>query len=61
MTKNETRGILLMAILFVVFSAIAFVIPFSKNGVFWIAYLFGVLAILFQIYIFKSSFGKHPY
>jgi len=58
MNKNATRGIIIFAILLVVFSAIAFVIPFPKNGVFWIAYLCGVFAILFQIYIFKSSFGK---
>lgn len=58
MKKNATRGIIIFAILLVVFSAIAFVIPFSKNGVFWIAYLCGIFAILFQIYIFKSSFGK---
>ena len=58
MKKNASRGIIIFAILLVVFSAIAFVIPFPKNGVFWIAYLCGVFAILFQIYIFKSSFGK---
>ena len=58
MTKNASRGIIIFVILLAVFSTIAFVIPFPKNGVFWIAYLFGVFAILFQIYIFKSSFGK---
>lgn len=58
MNKNTTRGILTLVILLAVFSVIAFVIPFPKNTVFWIAYLFGVFAILFQAYIFKSSFGK---
>ena len=58
MTKNASRGILTLAILLVAFSVIAFVIPFPKNTVFWIAYFCGVVAILFQIYIFKSSFGK---
>ena len=58
MNKNATRGIIILAILLVVFSVIAFVIPFPKNTVFWIAYLCGVFAILFQLYIFKSSFGK---
>lgn len=58
MSKNAARGILLMAVLLAAFSAIAFVIPFAKNGVFWIAYLSGVFAILFQVYIFTSSFGK---
>ncbi len=57
MSKNKTRGIITLVILLVVFSAIAFVIPFPKNIVFWIAYLFGVFAILFQAYIFRASFG----
>ena len=57
MTKNTTRGILTLVIVLAVFSVIAFVIPFPKNTVFWIAYLCGVFAILFQLYIFKSSFG----
>ena len=58
MSKNATRGILTLVILLAVFSVIAFVIPFPKNTVFWIAYVCGVFAVLFQLYIFKSSFGK---
>lgn len=58
MMREAKRGIVLLAILLAVFSVIAFVIPFPKNTVFWIAYLGGVFAILFQLYIFKSSFGK---
>lgn len=58
MTKNTSRGIITLVILLAVFSVIAFVIPFPKNTVFWIAYLCGVFAILFQLYIFKVSFGN---
>ena len=58
MNRNTTRGIISLVILLAVFSAIAFVIPFEKTTVFWIAYLCGVFAILFQVYIFYSSFGK---
>ena len=58
MSKNKTRGVITLVILLVVFSAIAFVIPFPKNIVFWIAYLFGIFAILFQVYMFGTSFGK---
>ena len=57
MTRNASRGMIMLGILLVVFSVIAFVIPFPKNTVFWIAYVCGVIAILFQHYIFKSSFG----
>ena len=58
MTKNTTRGILMLVIALTVFSVIAFVIPFPQNTVFWIAYICGIFAIIFQLYIFKSSFDK---
>lgn len=58
MTKNASRGVITLVILLAVFSVIAFVIPFPKNTVFWVAYVCGIFAILFQLYIFKSSFGK---
>ena len=58
MTRNATKRIIILLILLAVFSVIAFVIPFPKNTVFWIAYACGILAILFQLYIFRSSFGK---
>ena len=58
MKKNASRGLLLMGILLAIFSVIAFVIPFPRTAVFWIAYLCGVFAILFQLYIFKTSFGE---
>lgn len=57
MQKNKIRGYIILAVLFVVLTIIAFVAPFDKTGVFWIAYLFGVVAIAFQIYIFKISFS----
>ena len=47
-----------MAVVFVVWSVIAFAPPFSKTPVFWMAYLFGVVSIAFQIYVFKIAFDK---
>ena len=55
--KNTIRGWILIAVLFAAFTAIAFVIPFEKTTVFWVAYCCGVIAILFQIYIFWTSFS----
>ncbi|MBQ8318730.1 MAG: DUF308 domain-containing protein [Lachnospiraceae bacterium] len=57
MGKNEKRGYAILAILFVVFSVIAFAVPFTKNAVFVLAYIFGAIAIAFQIYVFKLSFS----
>ncbi len=57
MSKNGVRGYIILAVILVVLNVIAFAIPFSKTAVFWIGYLFGVVAILFQIYLFKISFS----
>ena len=55
--KNSTRSLIIIAIELVVFSVIAFAIPFAHTTAFWVAYGFGALAILFQLYIFKASFA----
>ena len=58
MGTNEKRGYIVDAIIFVVFSVIAFSAPFKMTAVFWLGYLFGVIAIAAQIYFFKISFSK---
>ena len=54
---RRARESYVLAIVLAVFSLIAFAIPFAHTAVFWIAYGFGVFAILFQLYIFKTSFA----
>ena len=58
MSKNENRGYSVLIILFVLFNVVSFVIPFSKNSSFFVAYIFGIIAILFQIYIIKMYLVK---
>lgn len=58
MGKNEIRGYIVDAIVFIIFSVISFAPPFHKTGVFWLAYIFGVIAIVYQIYVFKISFSQ---
>lgn len=57
MSKNIVRGYITLAILLVVFSVIAFVAPFEKTAVFWFAYIFGVIALAYQLYVFKIAFS----
>ena len=57
MTKKTSRGLIILAIVLAVFSLIAFAVPFAHTTLFWVAYGFGVFAILFQLYIFKTSFA----
>lgn len=58
MVKNNVRGYIVDAILFVVFSVIAFAAPFKMTAAFWLGYVFGVIAIAAQIYFFKISFSN---
>lgn len=56
MKKQEYKGYVILGILFIVFSVISFAIPFGKTPVFILAYIFGVVSIGFQIYVFKIAF-----
>ena len=56
--KNKNLGYVVLGILLVLVSIIAFVIPTEKTGTFWIAYVFTAIAILAQIVIWKNTLGK---
>lgn len=58
MKKNEIRSIIILGIVFVAFSVVAFALPFTKNAAFWISYVFGVIAIGVQGYGAYSAFSK---
>lgn len=58
MRKTRIRFVITLAILFAVFSAIAFVVPFLRNGVFWVAYGFGAFALVAQLFTLSSAFGR---
>lgn len=55
---NRKISIIIVAVLVVFFSGISFVVPFEMNGNFWISYIFGMIAILSQIYFLASAFSK---
>ena len=56
MSKNRLRFYIVLIILFVVLSVIAFVLPIQKTVVFWLSYAFAVIAIAFQIYVYPKAF-----
>lgn len=58
MEKNKIREYIVDAVVFVVFSVIAFAVPFKMNGTFWIGYAFGVIAIVAQIPLLHISFSN---
>lgn len=57
MSKNKTRFIIVLAILFVVLSVIAFALPMGKTATFWLSYVFAVIALAVQLYAWPKAFG----
>lgn len=56
--KNRVRSWIALGILFAVYTVVAFALPTVKNGVLWLSYLFGIIAIVAQIYILNTAFFK---
>lgn len=59
MKKNSAKGYVILGILFVLVSVIAFAIPSAKTTAFWLSYGFTVLAFAAQIAIWKAAFGRN--
>jgi len=58
MTKNEKRVCIVLAVILAVFVVVSLAVPFVKDGVFWLSFVFGIVAIAAQLYVLKSAFGK---
>lgn len=57
MTKNRMRFYIVLAIVFVLFSVIAFAVPIEHGPCFWLSYVFAVIAIAVQIYAWPKAFA----
>ena len=58
LNEKEKKGLLVLALLFVVYTLIVLAVPFAKGGMFWLTYLFTAVAFGVQAYVFKLSFEK---
>lgn len=58
MSKNRKLSTVILALVFVLFNAIAFVIPTIKTSTVWTAYVFTVVAFAFQLLVWKQAFDK---
>lgn len=56
--KNKIRAGIVLAVLFVVYTVLTFVLPFEKNTVLWLSYFFGVIAIAAQLYVLPKAFAQ---
>ena len=57
-SKNTIRTLIVLAIVLVLYCVLAFVIPFSRGAVFWLSFVFGLIAICAQVYVLKTAFDK---
>ena len=58
LNEKEKKGLVVLALLFVVYTLIVLAGPFAKGGMFWLTYLFTAAAFGVQVYVFKLSFEK---
>ncbi len=58
MKNNNTKGYMILGILFALVSIIALVVSQMKTAAFWIAYVFTVIALAAQLGIWKVALGK---
>ena len=58
MKNNSSKGYLILGILFILVSVIAFAVPAAKTAAFWISYAFTVIAFAAQIIIWKAALGR---
>ena len=59
MKKISSKGYVILGILFVLLSVVAFAVPSAKTAAFWISYAFTVIAFAAQIAIWKAGLGRN--
>lgn len=56
--KNEMRWWIVLAVVTAVYHVVIFSFPFPKSGVFWISYLFTLVALAAQVYVIRTAFFR---
>ena len=55
--KNTIRTLVVLAIVLILYCVLAFAIPFVRGPVFWLSFVFTILALLAQLWVLKTSFA----
>lgn len=58
MKKNSARWWVIWAVVLAVYNVIVFAVPFPKNAVFFVSWVFSVIAIAAQVYVIRTAFYK---
>lgn len=56
MKKNTVRLWIVLAVILVVYNVIVFAVPFEKSGVFFLSWIFTLIAIAAQVYVIRTAF-----
>lgn len=55
--KNTIRTLITAAVIIIVYNLLAFLIPFKHGTIFWLAYVFGFIAIIVGLLVFALAYG----
>ena len=55
--SKSNKAVVVLVVIAVMISVVAFAVPFPKNASFWLAYVAELIAIALQVPIFKVAFG----
>ena len=58
MKKNSARWWVIWAVVLAVYNVIVFAVPFPKNAVFFVSWVFSLIAIAAQVYVIRTAFYK---
>ena len=56
MSRNQKRMYAVLGIIAVIFTIVSFAIPTPRSSGFWIAWVFGLVAVGAQVYVMKTAF-----
>lgn len=56
MSRNRVRFYISLAVVFALFCMVAFVLPVERAAVFWLSFLFAVVAVAAQVYAWPRAF-----
>ena len=55
MKKNTVRWWIVLAVILVVYHVIVFAVPFERSGVFFLSWIFTLIAIAAQVYVIRTA------
>lgn len=58
MKKNTVRWMIVLAVILIVYNVAVFAIPFEKTAVFFLSWIFTLIAIGAQAYVIHAAFGR---